>query len=326
MLVVLGGGHSGRRDFCRSLGVADAEQYAVTLADARAFAAEGAACPALSAVCARMATWRAVIATERGGGIIPADAAARADREANGRLNIALASLADCVVLMTAGIPRVIKGRLGGEARADGQLLVFRHGATRANMERRYAGGMSDEDLCAEGREQVARARERLAVFAAGCAPAVRERLLAPRVVCVSPLRRAVQTAELLYPQSPLRLVEGFREMDFGLFEGRTAGDLLADPATRAAYQAFVAGGACPPSASSPGERVADFRARTAAAFRDMVRTAEDAAGVTVVVAHGGTQMALFSQFCPWHVAGDPYFAWQTDCGGFRLGRVAVGT
>lgn len=331
MILVLGGAHSGRHDFCRSIGVAAADCRIVTADDARDFAAERASCPAFSSVCCRIASYRAVIATEKGLGIIPADAAARAEREANGRLNVALASLADCVVLLAAGVARVIKGSLDGRARADWQLLVFRHGATRANLERRYAGCMTDDELCAQGREQVLRGRERLAAFARDVARAVREQVRSPRVVYVSPLRRAVQTAELLFPQAELRVVADLREMDFGLFENRTADELCADPATGAAYRAFVdGGGSCPPSAVSPGECVADFRARQAAAFAHIVRdqaAAGDGTNVVTVVAHGGTQMALFSQFCPWQVGGegiDPYYAWQTACGDFRWGRVAV--
>ncbi len=333
MILVLGGAHSGRHDFCRSLGVAAADCWTVTADDARDFAAERASCPAFSSVCCRIASYRAVVATEKGLGIIPADAAARADREANGRLNSALASLADCVVLMVAGVARVIKGSLAVVARADWQLLVFRHGATRANLERRYAGGMTDDGLCARGREQVLRGRDRLVAFARGVSPAVRNQVLSPRVVYVSPLRRAVQTAALLFPQAERRVVADLREMDFGLFENRTADELCADPATGAAYRAFLDGGgsvACPPSAVSPGESVADFRSRQAAAFRHIMReqaAAGDGTHLVTVVAHGGTQMALFSQFCPWQVGGaeiDPYYAWQTACGGFRWGRVAA--
>lgn len=331
MILVLGGAHSGRHDFCRSIGVAAADCRTVTAGDARDFAAEQAPCPAFSSVCCRIASYRAVIATEQGLGIIPADAALRADREANGRLNVALASLADCVVLLVAGVARVIKGSRAGQEQADWQLLVFRHGATRANLERRYAGCLTDEDLCAQGREQVTRGRERLAAFAREVSPAVRAQMLSPRVVYVSPLRRAVQTAALLFPQAEQRVVADLREMDFGLFENRTADELCADPATGAAYRAFLDGGVpCPPSAVSPGERVADFRARQAAAFAHIVRDQAAADGGThlvTIVAHGGTQMALFSQFCPWQVGGagiDPYYAWQTACGGFRWGLVAV--
>lgn len=351
MILILGGIGSGRYDFLRTHGFPQTDCYTVTEKDAHAFAQECAAYkkrlsgrngfpPQFSEVCARISSFRAVVATEMGLGIIPLDAHDRTAREENGRLNIALAFLSDCVVLMTAGIPRVIKGTLPDCAQADVQMLVFRHGATQANLEKRYAGGFTDIDLCDEGRKQVARTKERLTSYAKGFSPAVREQILFPRVVYVSPMRRAVQTAELLYPHAEKRVVQGFKEMDFGLFENRTVDDLFSDPATHDLYQAFVDSNAtlpCPPSEQSPGESIADFLSRTADAFRTILREqteriAASGQGKTrliTIVAHGGTQMSLFSQFCATPLAADsqtagnnPYYEWQTDCAGMRWGRV----
>lgn len=51
-----------------------------------------------------------VIATEVGGGIVPATAEERAAREAAGRLSCLLAKKADCVIRVFCGIPMVLKG------------------------------------------------------------------------------------------------------------------------------------------------------------------------------------------------------------------------
>ena len=51
-----------------------------------------------------------VIATEVGGGIVPATAEERAAREAAGRLSCLLAKKADTVIRVFCGIPTVIKG------------------------------------------------------------------------------------------------------------------------------------------------------------------------------------------------------------------------
>lgn len=51
-----------------------------------------------------------VVSNEVGHGIVPDNALARAFREAQGRLNIALAEQAEFAVLITAGLPLILKG------------------------------------------------------------------------------------------------------------------------------------------------------------------------------------------------------------------------
>ncbi|TDK42245.1 bifunctional adenosylcobinamide kinase/adenosylcobinamide-phosphate guanylyltransferase [Antarcticimicrobium luteum] len=53
-----------------------------------------------------------VVSNEVGQGIVPADALSRRFREAQGRLNIALAARAGLVVQVVAGLPNVLKGAL----------------------------------------------------------------------------------------------------------------------------------------------------------------------------------------------------------------------
>ena len=53
-----------------------------------------------------------IVSNELGQGIVPADADTRAFREAQGRLNIALAARADTAVQVVAGLPNVLKGHL----------------------------------------------------------------------------------------------------------------------------------------------------------------------------------------------------------------------
>lgn len=53
-----------------------------------------------------------IVSNEVGHGIVPENALARAFREAQGRLNIALAEQSDLAVLVTAGLPMALKGDL----------------------------------------------------------------------------------------------------------------------------------------------------------------------------------------------------------------------
>ncbi len=53
-----------------------------------------------------------IVSNEVGHGIVPDNALARRFREAQGRLNIALAAQADLVVQVVAGLPLVLKGKL----------------------------------------------------------------------------------------------------------------------------------------------------------------------------------------------------------------------
>ena len=53
-----------------------------------------------------------IVSNEVGQGIVPDNAMARQFREAQGRLNIALAAQAEVVVQVIAGLPQVLKGKL----------------------------------------------------------------------------------------------------------------------------------------------------------------------------------------------------------------------
>ena len=99
-------------------------------------------------------------------------------------------------------------------------IFFIRHGATEGNLRRRYIG-RTDEPLCEAGIAQV---------------KALQKRGLSVDRLFVSPMLRTRQTAELLFPQMPYTVVDGLAETDFGRFEGKSADELLGDPA----YQAWV--------------------------------------------------------------------------------------
>ena len=99
---------SGKRDFaCRLLGCTREELAARAVWDVQALAA---GCRDLEALADRLAAREVVILTEEGGGVVPADPAQRAAREAAGRLACLLAERAGCVVRVFCGLPLVLKG------------------------------------------------------------------------------------------------------------------------------------------------------------------------------------------------------------------------
>ena len=88
--------------------------------------------------------------------------------------------------------------------------LLLRHGQTPMSVQKRYAG-RSDVPLTDAGVAQAAAAAKRLA--AAGIA-----------AIVASPLQRTVQTAEQVAAVTglPVATEDGFRETDFGAWEGLT--------------------------------------------------------------------------------------------------------
>lgn len=97
------------------------------------------------------------------------------------------------------------------------KLHVIRHGLTKGNLEGRYIGSGSDVPLCAEGRADLEALKAQFAYPAAA-------------VVFVSPLLRAKQTAEILFPGVRTVELQDLREMGFGVFEGKTPQELAGDP------------------------------------------------------------------------------------------------
>lgn len=166
-------------------------------------------------------------------------------------------------------------------------VLLIRHGATKGNLERRYIG-RTDEPLCPVGVEQIKALRK----------PAAEH-------IFVSPMLRTRQTAQQLFPDQTHILLEGLRETDFGIFEGKSADELAENPD----YRAWVDGWCRGPIPG--GESKADVVFRAAAAFlQAMERTAE---GETAAfVTHGGVIMALMERF-----GGAEFYSGHIKNGGY---------
>lgn len=173
------------------------------------------------------------------------------------------------------------------------QIYLLRHGETQYNVEKRYQGTL-DVPLSEKGLRELCRAE------------------IDAQTVYVSPLCRATQTARVLFPHARQCVVEDFREMCFGSFQGRNYIEMERD----AAYRAWVAGnclGKCP-----DGESRAEFSARTCKAFEALADKAfAQGEQQLVILAHGGTQMAVMERYAQ---PQKNYYEWcGSIAGGFLL-------
>ena len=188
------------------------------------------------------------------------------------------------------------------------ELILIRHGKTAGNLLGRYIGSRTDEPLCDEGREELAGKQ----------LPEV-ERLY------VSPMKRCVETAEILWPgfdRKKMQKVMDLRECDFGDFENKNYKELSGN----GDYLAWIDSNGTLPFPN--GESMDAFKSRCLEAFARIVEEVSGAeqewiaSGKTGIfragiVVHGGTIMAILEQY------GYPkaaYFDYQVKNGcGYRL-------
>lgn len=155
------------------------------------------------------------------------------------------------------------------------KVHLFRHGLTHANMENRYIG-KTDPPLCQSG---ISGLKELLET---------REYPEVSRVYS-SPLRRALQTAELLFPNREIVAVDKLRELDFGEFENRTIEDLENDPA----FQEWISSpGSAAPGGESGREAIVRATEGLAAIFAEMM---EKRILSAAVVTHAGIISGLLA-------------------------------
>jgi broad specificity phosphatase PhoE len=186
------------------------------------------------------------------------------------------------------------------------RLILVRHGETEGQSSIRYYGA-TDIPLSELGREQVRRARERIAGEGF-------------EAVFASSLSRAAESAKILAPAHPIRIEADFREVDFGRWEGLTREEIAElDPELFALWQQDLARFDYP-----GGERRADFRARIARGL-DRVRTAD--ASSVLVVAHKGVVRTLHELMSGETLAasepelGGVVSLWRDRAGRWRSGR-----
>lgn len=154
------------------------------------------------------------------------------------------------------------------------KLYLIRHSVTQGNLKRRYVG-RTDEVLCEEGINLL------------------RSRIY-PEVdaVFVSPMKRCIQTAGLIYPRQNYVAVDELAECDFGRFENRNYKELTGIPE----YQAWVDSGGTLPFPGGEGREEFSLRC-----LRGFLRVVKQCRSMQVecasLIVHGGTIMSIMERY-----------------------------
>lgn len=158
------------------------------------------------------------------------------------------------------------------------RISILRHGITDANENGIYIG-KTDLPLSENGREALQEKYETHEY------PKVQK-------VYTSPLERAVQSAEILFPDRELVVVDDLREMDFGVFENLSVDDLIELDS----YKKWLKGGLDNPPPN--GESLRNMMLRCYSALNlmilDMMKEGITHAGA---VTHSGILMNMMSCF-----------------------------
>ncbi len=169
------------------------------------------------------------------------------------------------------------------------KLTMIRHGKTYGNTLGRYIG-ITDEPLLDEEKED-------LKQYAFEDVDAV----------YTSPLKRCVETAEILFPEMELRIVPELRECDFGEFENKNYQELSENEN----YQNWVDSGG--KLAFPGGEDRGVFQQRCIDGVEQIIReAAEQEWNHVALVVHGGTIMAVLDRY---GIPKADYFDWHVKNG-----------
>ena len=158
-------------------------------------------------------------------------------------------------------------------------LSFYRHGKTKANEDGIYIGS-TDFPLSDKGAVELSGKMDLYEY---------------PRVqrVYSSPLLRCTETAEILFPEVPLYLIEDLRELNFGKFEGKSALELIGQED----YRTWLKGGS-PDIRPPEGESVEELCIRSYhAVYRILMDMMEQDFTHCAVITHAGVISNLLACF-----------------------------
>lgn len=177
-------------------------------------------------------------------------------------------------------------------------LYLFRHGITKGNINKQYIGH-TDYPLTTDSIQTL---------------KTIKAKYHYPQVdaVFVSPLKRAVQSANIMFPKNNKIVINNFIEYNFGEFEECTAEDLKDNEN----FGAWLRGDiyARPPY----GESNAEFVKRICDSFEKVINGCiKMGCEKIAIVSHAGVIMTILSCY---GLPEAPTVHWQMDAGyGYKL-------
>lgn len=158
------------------------------------------------------------------------------------------------------------------------EIYLIRHGKTKYNEEHRFVGS-TDLSLTDLGKKEIEE-------LWANKSPMV-------EAIYSSPLKRCLETAEIIFPNMKPKIILKLHEMNFGIFEGHKEEDLLKLPE----YNEFLKNMA---SFHIPnGESGISFMKRVKQGFLEVINDMEKLKiSTSAILCHGGVIMALLALFC----------------------------
>lgn len=166
------------------------------------------------------------------------------------------------------------------------QITLIRHGQIPGNIDKRYIG-TTNQDLTDLGIKQ---AKELKYQVDANISK-----------VFVSPYKRCIQTAKLTIPSIEPQIVNDLREMDFGIFENKTADEMIDFKPYRDWVDSMCI------NKIPHGESIKEFQERVCNAFEYIVGLCKDIDSIALVV-HGGTIMSIMGKY---NDEGNEYFTYH---------------
>ena len=158
-------------------------------------------------------------------------------------------------------------------------IYFIRHGQTKYNVEGRFVGS-TDLPLSEDGRKQIFNKWDGMQAH------------IDRDIIFTSPMKRCVETTGIIFPYDSFEVLKNMREMNFGMFEGKTHDEL---------------------------EYLEEYRhfMRVLKAFFEMIAYMDKKdANNAVLVCHGGVIMSLFSMLC--NESDDIYYYHVDNGSGYK--------